>query len=471
MSRRSLPRWPLLIAAAALMLLAAAPAQARVLDVTKRRVAFSHFTTIQSAVNAARSGDWIVIDRGVYPESVLIQKSNLHLRGLDRNRVIVDGRHRKSVNGIEILKANNVWVENLTVRNFDRPTKDGANGNQIWWNGGDGSGRIGARGWYGQYLTAYDTGLTGGYGLFASNTVRGFLRHVYASGFADSGIYIGACPDCQALVDDALVERNALGYSGTNSGGHLVVQNSRFRNNTFGVAPNSLNNDDKPPPQDGSCASARHPKITPGHLTNLPTFSSTQIARCTIFRNNLIENNNNLNAPESGGTDGSWGVGVLLPGDYADLVQGNVIRNNVNFGVLVHEYPNPFPPTSNTVYFQASGNKVANNRLTNNGTRSGGANLGLEGGVFGSMQSVNNCFSGNRFSTSIPANIQGTWGCQNRTTPNGGSALLGKLIQLLGETSPGDPTYLRHPRGQRAPGRQPSMPRPCGGVPRNGHLC
>src|SRR5256885_3438138 len=312
MSRRSLRCAPLL-AAAALILLAAAPAHARVLDVTKRHVGFPHYTTIQRAVNAARSGDWIVIDRGVYPETVLIRKSNLHLRGLDRNRVIVDGRHRKNVNGIEIRKANNVWGENLTVRNFDRPTKNGEAGNEIWWNGGDGSGRIGARGWYGQYLTAYDTGLTGGYGLFASNTVNGFLKHVYASGFADSGIYIGACPDCNAVVDDALVERNALGYSGTNSGGRLLVKNSTFRNNTFGVAPNSLNNDDKPPPQDGSCASARNPKITPVHLTNLPTFSSTRIVRCTIFRNNLIASNNNLNAPESGGDDRAWGAARPLP--------------------------------------------------------------------------------------------------------------------------------------------------------------
>ena len=252
MSHRSFRRWSLLFASTLLALLAAAPAQARVLNVTKYRVFFPHFTKIQSAVNAARPGDWIIIDRGVYPEAVKITTPNLHLRGLNRNKVIVDGRHNTDVNGIEIFKANNVWIENLTVRNFDRETKDGENGNQIWWNGGDGSGLIGARGWYGQYLTAYDTGLTGGYGLFASNTVRGFLKHVYASGFADSGIYIGACPDCRALVDDALVERNALGYSGTNSGGRLIVQNSTFRNNAFGVAPNSLNNDDKPPPQDGS---------------------------------------------------------------------------------------------------------------------------------------------------------------------------------------------------------------------------
>jgi hypothetical protein len=87
------------------------------------------------------------------------------------------------------------------------------------------------------------------------------------------------------------------------------------------------------------------------------------------------------------------------------------------------------------------------------------------------MKSVNNCFTGNRFATSNPANIEGTWGCQNATTPNGGTGVLAKLLQMLGETTPGDPLYLRHPTGQRAPGKQTTMPRPCGGVPHNGSLC
>jgi hypothetical protein len=461
------PRRLALFAAVVLALLAAAPAQARVLDVTKRHVGFAHFTTIQGAVNAARAGDWIVIDRGIYAETVKITKSSLHLRGLDRNQVVVDGRHRKGVNGIEIFKANNVWVENLTVRNFDRPTNNGKAGNQIWWNGGDASGKIGSRGWYGQYLTAYDTGLTGGYGLFASNTVNGFLKHVYASGFADSGIYIGACPDCNALVDDALVERNALGYSGTNSGGRVIVQNSTFRNNAFGVSPNSLNNDDQPPPQNGACNSARAPRP-------LPTFSSTTISRCSIFRRNRVENNNNLTTPESSGTDAPWGVGFEWPGNYADLVENNTIRGNVNFGILAFENPNPFPLTSKTIYFQVSGNKFANNTFTNNGTRAGGADIGLEGGLFGTKTSVNNCFTGNRFRTSIPADIEGTWGCQNTTTPNGDSDLIGTILKLLNEASPktaANPTSLRRPRGQRAPGRQPTMPRPCAGAPTAGNLC
>jgi hypothetical protein len=277
---------------------------------------------------------------------------------------------------------------------------------------------------------------------------------VYASGFNDSGLYIGACRDCRALVRHALAERNALGYSGTNSGGHLVIERSVFRDNAFGVAPNSLNNDDQPPPQDGACDAG-------ANRTPLPEFASTAIARCTIIRDNLIAGNNNLTTPVNSASTAPWGVGVELPGTYADLVRDNTIRGNANFGVLAFENPNPFPPTARTIEFQTSGNAVIHNRFSGNGTRPGGADIGLEGGAFGTRRSVNDCFARNTFTTSIPADVEGTWGCQNATTPNGGTQLVGTIVALQAEAA------ARRPRGQPAPPAQPSMPRPCRGVPRN----
>src|SRR5579871_5639770 len=208
--------WPGALAAA-LLLGGAGAGEAAVLVVTQNAVAYQHFTTIQDAVNAAQQGDWILIDKGVYPGAVYITTPNLHVRGMDRNDVIVDGQHQVG-NGIEVWKANGVTIENLTVRNFDRPSLDGPNGNEIWWNGGDGSGVIGLSGWTGRYLTTYDDGLLGGYGLFASNSINGFLDNVYASGFNDSGLYIGACRDCRAKVRHALIENNALGYAGIGAG-------------------------------------------------------------------------------------------------------------------------------------------------------------------------------------------------------------------------------------------------------------
>src|SRR5213080_1785772 len=60
-----------------------------------------NFKTIQAAVSAARPGDWVLVGPGDYkehgyrgqaePAGVLITTPNLHLRGMDRNAVVVDG--------------------------------------------------------------------------------------------------------------------------------------------------------------------------------------------------------------------------------------------------------------------------------------------------------------------------------------------------------------------------------------------
>jgi len=224
MSRTHCRRLALAMAAAVavpLLVAVAAPVHAAVQVVTKAAVPYAHFTTIQAAVSAAAPGDWVLIDVGVYPEAVYVTTPNLHIRGMDRNGVIVDGQHQAG-NGIEVWKADGVWIENLTVRNFDRATLDGEDGNEIWWNGGDGSGQIGLHGWYGRYLTTYSDGLLAGYGIFTSNAVSGFWDNVYASGFNGSGIYLGACRDCKAKIRNALIENNALGQFAFLMRGHGV---------------------------------------------------------------------------------------------------------------------------------------------------------------------------------------------------------------------------------------------------------
>lgn len=449
-----------------------------------------YFKTIQAAVNASKSGDWVLIEPGTYYEEVkVIEKSGLWIRGMDRNKVVIDGQHKVG-NGIDIVKSNNVWVENLTVHDFEfgENCADESCGNEIWWDGGAGTRKVGAHGWYGSYLTAYDTGLQGGYGIFTGHETTGSWENIYASGFADSGLYIGACQECDARVSGATLENNSLGYSGSNAGGKLVLENSIYRHNITGIAPNSENPGDSPPPQDGECGRPNIENPNPE-----PIITTTKIPRCTIIRHNLIVENGNLTVPVNGSTGvAPWGAGVELPGDYADLVTENIIAGNATDGVLGFEYPNPinseafvkgeYPFYPFTLYFQLAGNAVTNNVFARNGsgTKLAGpfaSDVALMGGfseVFNALgipypqsHSENNCASGNILSTSFPSNIQGTLGCRNAKTPSpgGGAAALEYLVGLQGEAAA---IRAAHPPvGQPAPPPQPTMPNPCKGVPRN----
>lgn len=440
----------------------------------------AYFKTIQAAVNVSTAGDWVLVQPGVYKEAVKVtgEHSGIWIRGMNRNTVIVDGQG-KTGNGIEIYKANDVYVENLTVRNFETGSEaepcPSECGNDIWWNGGSGSGKIGAHGWWGSYLTAYDTSLNGGYGIFTDNEVEGAWDNIYASGFNDSGMYLGACQECNAKISRATMENNALGYSGSNSGGNLIIEKSLIRNNAAGIAPNSENPGDGPPPQDGECGRPNIENPNPE-----PLITSTRIKRCTIIRNNVISENNNVTVPVNGSTAPTpWGTGVLLPGDYADLVTKNTITNNANDGVLGFEYANPFTPENNfegSLFFQFAGNKIAENTFSNNGYRGGWPFTGdvammggfsevFQGTRYPESHSVDNCVSGNVMpDATFPASIEGAWGCQNKQTPSpgGGELAVDYLVSLPSEApAPSE----RSP--QPAPSPQPTMPNPCKGVPTN----
>src|SRR5206468_6951538 len=59
------------------------------------------YTSVQKAVLAAHANDWVLVGPGDYkengyagadePAGVLITTPGLHLRGMDRNKVVIDG--------------------------------------------------------------------------------------------------------------------------------------------------------------------------------------------------------------------------------------------------------------------------------------------------------------------------------------------------------------------------------------------
>ncbi|MFN2462767.1 MAG: hypothetical protein ABR573_02550 [Candidatus Dormibacteria bacterium] len=350
----------------------------------------AQYTSIQAAVNAARAGDWILVAAGVYHEhgtdaaGVLIQKSNIHLRGMNRDSVVVDGTRASLAqrdgtlpagspvcstdkalqdfgpkdatgnsigrNGIMVRGssgdhdhfigglADNVSIENLTVCNYLRVQEAG---NQIWWNGGDGTGLIGMHGLHGDYISATDTyyenkdGPAGDYGIFTSNEAGpGLIDHSYASNMRDSSYYVGACRDCNVVLNHSRAEYSALGLSSTNAGGNLLVENGEWSNNRTGLVSNAQNNDDWPSPEFGQCL----PPSAPPTLGGISAGPNS----CYVMFNNYIHDNNSPNTPGGGLTAFSAiGTGIELVATQHVSVLGNRIEHNASWGVVTHDFPDP----------------------------------------------------------------------------------------------------------------------------------
>ena len=432
------------------------------------------YKSIQKAVNAAQAGDWILVAPGDYKETVRIRKNDIHLRGMSRNGVIVDGtksgracsskakdqnfKRGDNGNGIEVLKANGVSIENLTVCNFL------GEGNQIWWNGGDGSGKIGMSSWSGAFLSATSTYFNSKkpyatYGIFASNAQGpGQLTDSYGSNMEDSSFYVGACHPCNATLDRLHGQFNLDGYSGTNSSA-VTVQNSEFDHNTEGLTTDSENNDDAPSPQLGS-----------------------------TFLNNYIHDNNNVSVPISKDSLHAAGVGIAIPGGRNNVVKNNRIENNGAWGVLLAPFPDSRTPPKvahcqggvkqgTTCLFDDFNNEVAFNTFSGNGFFGNPTNGDLAD-ISGQSDTAN-CWHDNTRAdgsapTSEPADLQTSHATCGQ--PGHGDSLTSALaLQAICDTELAGPCKKdathNYPRPKRIVMHRlpklPGMADPCAGVPAN----
>jgi hypothetical protein len=503
--------------AAVVATLVAPAASAQVLRVGSYNGIPGQYSSIQAAVNAAQPGDTILVGPGDYkttnssapsdasdtPAAVLITTPNITLRGMDRNGVIVDGTTPGSpqcssgatdqnlgpggsgLNGIMVWKANNVAVQNLTVCNF--LAGSGNAGNEIWWNGGDGGGQIGGWGFDGDYLTATSTyfgdeSTAAGYGIFSSDWSGGTWDQTYVSNFNDSGYYIGACQQvCDQTLNHGWSEYNALGYSGTNSGGQLVIENSQFDNNEDGFDTNSQNNDDWPSPQDGACPNGGISPITHTHS-------------CWVFMDNYVHDNNNPNVPSAGAAAaGPTGTGMSVSGGRDDTIMNNTFSGNGAWGVIFVPYPDTETPPSdanppcnggvsapgNVCNYDDWGNALIGNTFTNNGFFGNDTN-----GDFAESTSTPgepiNCYDGNVDTagavTSSPANLQQTNATcgQPAVAPDPNASFVSQVSCDSEFFGPGSacPPGASYPRRTSVimhplPSGLPSMPDPCSGVSAN----
>jgi parallel beta-helix repeat protein len=302
--------------------------------------------SIQKAIDCAIPGDTITVEPGVYHERIVIDQSNITLRGsteepsacplrtpggkfpqgvdapawpiLDGD---VDGDGKPDLTDAVISSGNNFTMEYFMIRQYS--------GNGILVEGVDGV-----------ILRHIFTSNTGLYGTYPVHSTNVLIECSVATQIHDAGIYVGQSRD--------IVVRNSLAYDNVTG---IEIENSYnanvYNNETWGN--------------------------TGGILVFLLPNLRSRISSNTHVHDNVVYDNNRVSEdarPGSVVTLVPAGTGIfLLATDNAE-VNHNQIKNNNSFGVAIASLYQAFKPAeiANGVGPLPENIWIHDNTYTHNGT-------------------------------------------------------------------------------------------------------
>lgn len=341
------------------------------------------FDTIQAAVDAAEPRTLIMVEPGIYRQSVdVLETEQLTIRGRDRNEVILDGEFERAI-GVNV-HADEVVVENMTARHY----RD----HGFYWGMVDG--------YRGSYLTAYNNKM---YGVYVSGGRNGRFEHSYASGHTDAGFYNGHVLEGSphnSVLTDCVSEYNGLGFSGTNIAGRFTIKDSIWRFNKGGIVPNTFDSREEPP---------QH-KIR--------------------IQNNEVYANNSTESPSRDYAFNAFGTGIAIAGGRDNEIFDNHVYDHINFGIAI-------APMYHGRLWLPSGNEVRDNVVENSGRADLALALPNAGG---------NEFSDNDFDTSRPSRLEADGPFSRFGDPWVTFVMLNSILQAETDSYPeGDWRNTPHP--------------------------
>jgi parallel beta-helix repeat protein len=346
--------------------------------------------SIQAAVNGASAGDTILVKPGVYHEGA----------PGDLNAVTVTKA------GIQLVAMSSpnqpVVLESLSGQSFGfwvSPSDSAAGGPE-----GDPErppcATSGARldgftlrgftlsnfGGHGAHLACVDDFVIAGnvasgngiYGLFPVLSKRGVLTNNTAENTAqDAAIYVGQSE--QVVVEGNVARGSLIGIEVENSN-NCVVTNNDIYGNTVGLLVDVLPN------------------------------LALKAQQTTVLSGNHVHDNNSPNTATGDNAALLPGIGIFLIGADTTTITGNVVTENQLSGIAVLSFCttaalsglgctgidiDPFP----------DGNRIVGNTVTGNATVPfpDPAVDALRADLSWDGSGTNNCWSGNRFGTSVPS--------------------------------------------------------------------
>jgi parallel beta-helix repeat protein len=320
-------------------------------------------------------GDTVLVPPGTYRESVLIDKSDLTLRGsrgaeidahgFTNGITVGTGEETPGPDGFPVcppLALRNVTVEGLTVRN--------AEDNGIFMIGVDG---FQVRG--GRYLDNHE------YGVFPRCSTHGAIEGSLAEGANDTGIYVGN--DTEVTVTGNRATGNTSGFEVENSS-DVVVRGNRSTGNTAGILV----------------------FVLPG----LPRTTTDHV----LVEGNVVTRNNRPNPvpPDSGEDLGlvPTGSGILdIAGDDVTF-RRNVVVGNDSVGIAV--LATPFAGQDPRVEPNPDRTRVVDNVFLHNGLHPDPLRAGERAAdVVYDGSGTGNCFARNVFRTDFPSGITAQFPC------------------------------------------------------------
>ena len=303
-----------------------------------RTIVVKPHQSIQAAIDKAKRGDTVVVQRGTYREALVIQTNTVTLKG--RSAVLKPPAKAPNTpcSKIDPSGVTGICViGDVTSNNGGTPTVNKTvNGVTIFGIAVKGFTGNGILGFATKNLTVSHTQLlnNGSYGVFSNTSSVTRYLHNVSSGNHAPGLYIGDSPQAHASV---------IGNRSVNNAG----EGPPARDADFGTVRNNV--------FAGNCAGILVLADAPGPATDW------------TIRDNKVRNNNNacVGDPQEGEPPLS-GIGIALLGAANTSVANNSVTGNskgnnqslASGGILVMRLPGGSTAPSNDT--------IKNNHLSNN---------------------------------------------------------------------------------------------------------